>query len=577
MWGYQSHFRSHFKLLANNVIKELGEPSARAECLLVGARIPNRENCNDVCIEPEDSKWGIKLFDGLLNLIEMEVANHELRNVVYGDEPSMRDKPENIRRDSVRIAVEKTLVKYDLSHGVRSFVGKPAPVDAFYVVPVLQVPMGLFERFRPLPKAVSDGYLSGYTSPIHAALSQVLDEAHDDLLRPDPGRSVVGRSRSPREVARRAADRFMQMPSIALTEKGYGGTDLFERFNTIASLMYEGAKGAGRLLLANPERESIEFFLKFAVPVPFREPRWARKVLEMASPQTSLIADCEKIFGLGKVRAGVDPWETQDVFEIEFLDHCHWHLSCGDEVMLVSRYGAPSLAQELVPDERLSDTYQRLFSCARHEDLSHFKKLFQTAIRQRRGSTLVVAQDAAEEAGRLQGQGTRVERAVLTPELFCQVSSIDGAILLDPHGVCHAVGVILDGAARSDCTPSRGSRYNSAIRYVGSTDTPRLAVVVSDDRTVDVIPLLRPRIKPSAIENTIVVLESATKDNYHPSIGWLDDHRFYLTQEQCHRINAALERIRSEPREVGEIMIIWNEFVPDREFDETYYDTDDPS
>ena len=87
------------------------------------------------------------------------------------------------------------------------------------------------------------------------------------------------------------------------------------------------------------------------------------------------------------------------------------------------------------------------------------------------------------------------------------------AVLLDPQGACHAVGVILDGTARSDCTPSRGSRDNSAIRYVGSTDTPRLAVVVSDDGTVDVVPLLRPRIRPSAIESTISAQRGAPEVN----------------------------------------------------------------
>lgn len=66
------------------------------------------------------------------------------------------------------------------------------------------------------------------------------------------------------------------------------------------------------------------------------------------------------------------------------------------------------------------------------------------------------------------------------------MSRIDGAVLACPNGVCHAIGVILDGQADPGCTPARGSRYNSALRYV--VGKPRLAVVVSEDRTVDVIP-----------------------------------------------------------------------------------------
>ncbi len=574
MWGYQPHFRRQFEHQANRVMEELGVPTAAFECLLVGAKRPGRDNRNDVCVEPEDGKWPLSLFDDLLGSIEAEVAKHPLQHVIYGDEPSMQDKPENIRRDSVRKAVQNTLAVYDSSHGVRSLAGRPAPVDAFYVVPVLQVPNSVFEHFRPLPKPVLDGLFTGHASLIHSALAQLLDEAHEELLTPDPGRSRRP-SRSAAEIARQAADRFMHTPTIALRDRGFRGSELFDRFNMISSLMYEGARGTGRLLLTNPDSGSVDMTLTFAEAVPFREPRWARKALEMASGETSLIADCEKIFGLGQLAPGVDPWTTQDVFQIEFIDHYHWRLSCGEEVMLISRYGTPSLPQEPFPTERLADTYQRLFPHARPSDLARFMELFRVALRADHGSTLVTAQDAEEEAQRLQRQGAPVAPTRLTPELFRQVSSIDGAILVDPRGDCHAVGVILDGGARPECTPARGSRYNSAIRYVYSCDTPRLAVVVSDDRTVDVVPLLRPRIKPSAIRNAIGELESSSKDNYHEWTNWLDRHRFYLDQGQCDRINAALERIGQEPREVGEIWIVRDEFVPDPDFNESYLEAAD--
>ena len=576
MWGYQPHFRSKFEHQANRVMEELGVPTAAVECLLVGAKRPDRDNRNEVCVEPEDGKWTLNLFDGLLDSIDAEVDGHPSRYIVYGDEPSMRDKPENIRRDSVRRAVQKALVDYDSSLRVESLAGRPAPVDDFYVVPVLQVPTSIFERFRPLPKPVSDGFFSGHASLIHAALAHVLDEAHGELLRTDPGRSILP-SRSAAEIARQAAGSFMRTPTIALRDRGFGGSELFDRFNMISSLMYEGARGTGRLLLTNPDSGSVDLTLTFAEAVPFREPRWARKALEMASGETSLVADCEKIFGLGQLASGVDPWETQDVFQIEFLDHYHWRLSCGGEVVLISKYGSPSLPQEPIPTERLADTYQRLFPDARPSDLARFMELFRVALHAAHGSTLVTAQDAEEEAQRLQRQGARVAPTRLTPELFRQVSSIDGAILVDPRGDCHAVGVILDGVARPECTPARGSRYNSAIRYVYSCDTPRLAVVVSDDRTVDVVPLLHRRIRPSAIRNAIDELESSSKDDYHEWINWLNKHRFYLDKNQCDRINAALERIGQEPREVGEIWIVRDEFVPDLNFNETYLEDEDAS
>ena len=50
------------------------------------------------------------------------------------------------------------------------------------------------------------------------------------------------------------------------------------------------------------------------------------------------------------------------------------------------------------------------------------------------------------------------------------------------------MGVILDGKSRPNRgTPTRGARYNSAVRYVESSPYPCLAVVVSEDGMVDIV------------------------------------------------------------------------------------------
>lgn len=563
MWGYQSHYQWAIEYLMNSVMRELGVPDAKIQCLLVGARIPDADVPNPVCVEPEDSQWPLELFAKLPEEIEEIVKTHPLQNMFYGDEPSMREKPENIRRDSVRKGVQSALAPYDEMHGVRSFAGAPAPLDGYYVVPVIQVSMALFERYRPLREPVSDGQFTGLPSFIHAAVHQVLSEAYDELLRPNPGRSARSRLASPEEIVRRAASAFMYTPGIAIGDKNHGSPNLFERFNLISSLMYEGTGGNGRMLLADLDGGALDVALVLAEPVSFREPRWSRKVLQMASTETALIANCENILGLGNVSRDTDPWVTQNVFEVEFHDHYHWSLSCGDEMLLVSKYGVPSLPQERYPKARLVDTFQRLFPEAMAEEVAGFTTLFDVAVEQLHGSMLVVARDACEEAVRLSGQGTQILPAKMTPELYRRVSSIDGTIIMDPHGICHAIGVILDGQAREECTPARGARYNSGIRYVGASSTPRLAIVVSDDRTVDVIPVLRPRVLRSTLGVQISMLEASTHDNYHPAINWLDKHRFYLDQSQCDRINTELKRIKNEPMEVGEIRIQWNEFIPD--------------
>lgn len=564
MWGYQEHFRDHFEVLMGQVIRKLGVHNGLPQCLLIGFRAPGAQVPHEVCVEPEDGQWPLALFAALPAVVAETIKGHPLQNMYYGDEASMRDKPDKIRRDSVRKAVQTALLSYDGNAAVHSFTGAPALVDGYYVVPVLQLPNAIFEHFRPLRAPVTeDGLFTGSPSLIHAAVQHVLGEAHDELLRPDPGRSINSRSASPEEIVRRAASTFMYTPRIAIRDKSYGGPNLFERFNLISSLMYEGTEGKGRMLLANPESGAVDVALALAEPVPFHEPRWSRKVLQMAASEMAIIANSEKILGLGQVSRSVDPWTTQNVFVVEFHDHYHWSLSCGDEVLLVSRYGVPSLPQERFPKARLVDTFQRLFPEAAAEDVANFLGLFNVAVEQQHGSMLVVARDAAQEATRLHLQGTKIVPVKLTPELYRRVSNIDGTIIIDPQCICHAVGVILDGPARDECTPSRGARYNSGIRYVGATSMPRLAVVVSDDRTVDVVPVLPPRIARTTVEEYVAKLEIATMDNHHAVISWLDKHRFYLDQSQCDRVSASLERIRSTPMDVGEMRIQWPEFHPD--------------
>lgn len=570
MWGYQSYYRTLLEFRTKEVFKELGVEAA-PKVLLVGALAPQKQGRNPVCIEPEDGDWSLTLFTDLLNSIETAVRDHPLQNVFYGDEPSMRDKPENIWRDSVTSAVRQALSPYDIEHSVRSFCGMAHPVDNYYVVPVIQVPESVFHQFPPLKETEPEDYWAPryYPSMIHACMNTLLTEATEELRRPEPGRDLMGGMRRADEIVRVSSSKFMHTPGSSASNR-YMYPDLFERFNMISSLMYEGARGTGLLFLVNPESQVIDYQMRFKEPVPFRELRWARKILQMASGDVGLIADSEQIYGLGKPQTGHDSL-AQDVFIVRFIDHYHWELRSGGQVLLRSHYGKPALPQEPISRERFISNYARLFPEAYSDEHNRLWELFNAATHQKHGSMIVVAADASAEAQRLTQQGTGIEPKLMTVELLRLVSNIDGTILLDPHGLCHAIGVILDGDATSDCTPSRGSRFNSGLRYVNAKGTRRLAIVVSDDHTVDIIPLLRPQIDRDDIEQNISFLEKATLDDYHKPRMWLDEHRFYLNGEQCERVNLALDRIEQLPKEVGELVIMTQRFKPDPLMDESYF------
>ena len=69
---------------------------------------------------------------------------------------------------------------------------------------------------------------------------------------------------------------------------------------------------------------------------------------------------------------------------------------------------------------------------------------------------LTISASAREEATRLRTQSLGIEPTELTTELVGRLTRIDGALLIDPKGICHAAGVILDGQATEHGDPSRG-------------------------------------------------------------------------------------------------------------------------
>lgn len=569
MWGYQGSYRIHIEILARNVLKKLGA-TADAEILLVGARSPNSKNANQVCIEPEDGKWNLSLFDGLLDSVESTYLNHKLQNMIFGDGPSMRDKPEWMRRDSVRTSVSKALEFFDSEHNVTSFCGGVRQIGDYYVTPVIQIPNDTFVQFTPLPsKPVDDNQQGrGFRSLIHAAMYAVLHEATEELHSPDPGRFTYDSMRDAEEIIRIAAKDFLHTPGLSI-ERRYIHTDLFNALNIVSSLMYEGTKGIGQLILVDPDNCAVEFMAKFVEPVPFHKPRWVRKVLQMAASGIGIIANSQYICGLGRLKESHDS-AAQDAFTVAFIDHYHWELYCGSQALLRSHYAIPKLPKEPFDKAAFLANYSRLFPLSSQANALHLWNLMLTQANQDHGSMIVVAEDAASEASRLSKQGTSIEPTKLTNSLLRSVSGIDGTILLDPAGFCHAIGIILDGKATDECTPSRGSRYNSGVRYVQTSSTKRLAIVVSDDRTIDIIPPFKRLCSRSRIERCVTTFEGATLDNYHDSRNWLNDHRFYINTEQCARINAVLDRLDAVPKPVGLIYLGTQRFEADPEMDESY-------
>lgn len=570
MWGYQDSFRFGLKYDTERTLEQIGLYDVDFEVLLVGVLASNNENNYPICIEPEDGKWDLKIFGSLIEDIKKEIENHPLKNMFYSnDKQAMKDKPENIRKDSVSIAVKKALLQYDEDNDLESYVGLSTLVEGYYVVPIIQITKEVFQKYPKLDKKTfrNRNLSQGPLNLVEAVLKILLGNASKLLKTENPGRGRSGIE--VRELVRSAADNFMYTPSIAIYEK-HAFTNLFETLNLISSLFYEGVHSLGKMIISSPEHASIVFSLEFQDPVPISKTRWVRKVLEMSSEKFSLIADNEFIYGLGNLTADYD-FSDQNIFIVEFLDHYYWQISCGDMILLQSHYNEPRLYAGTGQEELLLDNLNRLYPYTTHNEKQNILNLVLILTNLNRGSMLVIAEDAETEVKRLAKLGTPIKPVLLTPDLLEQVSGIDGTVMIDPKGVCFGIGVILDGDAMPECTPSRGSRYNSGVRYVYPTENKkRLAVIVSDDKTVDIVPRLRPMMSLSEIEHNIGLLENAILENYHQPRNWIDDNRFYFNQQQCDRVNLALDRVENLPNEDMQLVMITNRLAPNKDWDNSY-------
>ena len=86
------------------------------------------------------------------------------------------------------------------------------------------------------------------------------------------------------------------------------------------------------------------------------------------------------------------------------------------------------------------------------------------AVQQKHGTTIVIAENAVEEAKRLSSSSFKIIPFDCM-KMIKHITSIDGAVLIDTDGNCHAIGVILDGKTSETEDISNGARHNSARRY----------------------------------------------------------------------------------------------------------------
>ncbi|GAB2940282.1 diadenylate cyclase [Hymenobacter coalescens] len=480
MWDYQSLFRVSAQLFAEGVFNLL-DRNLRPEVLLVGLAAARESDApGAVRVEPASHRYQPESFAHVKDratALELDGA----RELVYHLHHDDQDRFEKLRwYGMLRRAVELELAPLAEQDGKRVFCSLPVLINGYLIMAVLQLSTDALRSYYRLPGEIS--HESRSQSLLHAVVREFLLECSKALrgsdLDQEEDRPILDRDYN--ELLRAAARRFMQGPAG-------GNHGLYDACNGVAGLRHEGSEVHGTMLVARRNHPAIVPVLTLESPVPLRDHRSIRKLLEMSEGRTSLVSDAAHVFGLGYLVETSDP-QYEPLFQVRFTTHHNWELSYADHVMMRVVSGTPRLPKGRINEQAFAETVRRLWPNLDDGAVTHLWELTMQATHQANGTILVVSDNAGLESQRLTRQSFRVAPRYMTPSVLRLVTNIDGAVLIDPRGTCYAIGAILDGLATEKGDSSRGSRYNSALRYVESARYATLAVVVSEDGWIDLLP-----------------------------------------------------------------------------------------
>lgn len=584
MWGYQDMYCIHVQVSAEYALKRL-DVDLRPEVFLVGILQEERENRYPACVEPESEHWiESEAFNGVAEIAAPIRENYPEAQMFQSHPLAQQRQDDALYRRSIRDAILEIIENHPAKPEGRSFFASiPEMVEGYLVSAVLSVHTDVLNSRHRL--ASGEVSLHPYRkmlvsrSLIDAAIYELLTQAAEGLLMPDPG--LRTRDREAEETIRSAGRRLARDTAFRVNQHGIEGVHgFYDACDKISSLKYEQAEGRGRLLLAPRDQKGVRTRIGFKDSVALWNHRRMRKLLELTSQGGLLHTDSEGVFGLVDGDIPADAEET--VFEVVFLGHHHWELRHAGELLMGVRFSQPYLPKLVGYESKLRQDLPRIFLGISTDATGLLVSLVRQAERERHGTLMVISAEAASESARLKNQATPIEPCVLTPELLAHLTGIDGAVLIDTQGFCHAIGVILDGQATAKGDPGRGARFNSAIRYVQSAmdrGISTMAIVVSEDGGVDVIPNPRPMIKRSLISDAISEIEQIVRAakiprrRYNDLYDWLLKHRFYLLPDDCEQVNLATQEIERRLREESPSAVwsIRHKFEPDPEMQPSFY------
>lgn len=469
-----------FVKYANYAARELFDkldPQLNPRVVLLA--IPYGDGTDDIRIEPDGGIYRHEAFASIRDQIR-QFDESWLTNFAFDVQGVLWQERVELRY-TIQDVLDQDLAKSDSV----AFATFPSFMRGCCVIIVLNLSKHVLFSHYAVPMEGSRGL--NPESLIYEAISSFLYGSLPWLDKLALGHSYVFLEEKG-EVALREAAHWL-MRSIAKRSEGIAH-DLLTVCNVISTLSYEGSKSRGRMIISRDNHPNVESIIRFDRLVGLENYRRIRKLLEIASAELSLLSDSIGIYGLGKPALEAYDEKRADLFIVEFTGHHQWRLiHAGHEVMIVHN-GEARLPSAPLREAEFHTKVQEKFPGIAEKDLSGLWSLAREAVRQQHGSMLVITDHAKVEAQRLAGQSTVIAPLKLTSDLMLPLSSIDGAIMMTPPGICHAIGVILDGMASENGDPARGARYNSAVRYLEyarGKGHACLIIVISEDGMINIM------------------------------------------------------------------------------------------
>jgi len=583
MWGYQQHFRLTVQRETERILASL-KPGLRPKVFLVGVRIDDEKQALPACVEPELHHWAPSdaLYDVLDDVPAIQEAYPESQ--LWHSHPIAQEREDRMLfRRAVRDAVTCRLEACQgFPKDTCLFASWPAEGDGFLVLTVITVTKSVLEEVPTVtPGYVSLSAVRSYPVPcslVEAVIGQIHESANAEILRPDAGDglSVLG---SADQIIRQAGLRFFSGLLYRVDQDSMIAgiaAEVFDGLTRLALAPYERAEARGQLLFANKAASVGTPVLRLAKPVPLSQARTFRKLLVLTNDELALRCDCDDAFEVVRLDSG-GPAQSVPGVVIRIAGRGKWAVSFGDQQVMVMDDGQPLLPQPAVDEQRLAFDLRRILRSMTDGDAAAFARIGSGLATSGHGALVVVTENALEETIRLSNESLPLAPMALTPELARKLSEIDGALLCDPEGNCHAVGVILDGTASALGDRGRGSRFNSALRYVASSQRPTAAMVVSEDGGLDLLPPLRPALSRNELNSRLAELERLAlspstppdRDSEVDVMEWIEKHAFYLDQSQCESVNRWIAACEDRFFSKSDLRIGRRQVKPDPGFDPT--------